>query len=48
MIKNPLKQIFKKPDIIAKNFNLNINHRPQNLNLLTYLKLTKEFEKLNS
>jgi len=48
MIKNPLKQIFKKNNNIEKNFKLDLNLRPQNLDPLTYFKLTKEWEKLNN
>ena len=48
MIKNPLKQIFKKYENIAESFNLNLSLRPQNLSPLTYFKLTREYEKLNS
>ena len=44
MIKKPLKQIFKNPDLIAKKLNLNPNLRPQNLNPIKYLEMTKEFE----
>ena len=46
MIKNPLRQIFKKPDIIIKKLNLNINLRPQNLSPLNYFEITKEYENL--
>ena len=48
MIKNPLKQIFKKYENVAESFKLNLNLRPQNLSPLTYFKLTREYEKLNS
>ena len=46
MIKNPLKQIFKDPNKVADNLNLNINLRPQNLEPLTYFKITKEYQNL--
>ena len=46
MIKNPLKQIFKKPDMILEKLKLDINLRPQNLSPLIYLKITKEYEDL--
>jgi len=46
MIKNPLKQIFKKPDIILEKLKLDINLRPQNLSPLIYFKITKEYEDL--
>jgi len=48
MIKKPLKQIFKEYEIIAKIFKIDLNLRPQNLSPLTYFKITKEYEKLNS
>ena len=48
MIKKPLKQIFKEYETIAKNFKIDLNLRPQNLSPLTYFKITKEYEKLNS
>ena len=44
MIKNPLNQIFKNPNLIANKLNLNINLRPQNLSPLQYFEITKEFE----
>ena len=44
MIKNPLKQIFKNPDLIANKLKLNINLRPQNLTPLNYFEITKEYE----
>ena len=44
MIKNPLKKIFKNPDLIAKKLNLNIDLRPQNLSPLKYFEITKEYE----
>ena len=46
MIKNPLKQIFKKPDMISEKLKLDINLRPQNLSPLIYFKITKEYEDL--
>ena len=46
MIKNPLKQIFKKPDMILKKLKLDTNLRPQNLSPLIYFKITKEYENL--
>tara|TARA_B100000029_G_scaffold311899_1_gene304406 strand:- start:292 stop:1086 length:795 start_codon:yes stop_codon:yes gene_type:complete len=44
MIKNPLKKVFKNPNLIAKKLNLNLNLRPQNLTPLKYFEITKEFE----
>ena len=46
MIKNPLKQIFKNPDIVIEKLNLDINLRPQNLSPLNYFEITKEYEDL--
>ncbi len=48
MIKNPLKQIFKKPDMILEKLKLDINLRPQNLSPLNYFEITKEYEDLIS
>ena len=48
MIKNPLKQIFKNPEKVAVNFNLNLNLRPQNLSPLTYFNITREYERLSN
>ena len=48
MIKKPLKQIFRNPEKVAENFKLDVNLRPQNLNLLTYLNITREYERLNN
>ena len=44
MIKNPLKQIFRNPDLIIKKLELDENLRPQNLSPLKYLEITKEYE----
>ena len=46
MIKNPLKQIFKNPEKIIRDLELNTNLRPQNLKPLTYFNITKEYEQL--
>ena len=46
MIKTPLKQIFKDHEKVAKNFNLNLNSRPQNLSPSTYFNLASEYERL--
>ena len=48
MIKNPLKQIFKKPDIVLKKLKLDVNLRPQNLSPLNYFEITKEYENLTN
>ena len=46
MIKNPLRQIFKNPDIVVEKLNLDVNLRPQNLSPLNYFEITKEYEDL--
>ena len=48
MIKNPLRQIFKNPELVAKKIKLNLNLRPQNLSPLDYYKLTREYENLTN
>ena len=48
MIKNPLKQIFGKPDMILEKLKIDINLRPQNLSPLTYFNITREYEKLTN
>jgi len=46
MIKKPFKQIFNDNTEIIDKLKLDLNLRPQNLDLITYLNLTKEYEKL--
>ena len=46
MIKKPFKQIFKNNFDISKKLNIDLNLRPQNLDLITYYNLTKEYENL--
>ena len=46
MIKKPLRQIFNNPSKIAQKLKLNINLRPQNLSLLNYFEITREYEDL--
>ena len=46
MIRKPFDEIFKMNLNISKKLNLNLNLRPQNLDLITYYKLTKEYENL--
>jgi len=46
MIKNPLRQLFKNPYMVAKKLNLDIDLRPQNLSPLDYFKITKQYEDL--
>ena len=48
MIKNPLRQLFKNYTEISKKLNIDINQRPQNLTIETYLKITDEYEKLRN
>jgi len=48
MIKNPLRQIFKDPDLVAEKLKLNINLRPQNLSPKNYFDITTEYENLNN
>jgi len=44
MIKNPLRQIFKNPDVIAEKLKLDTNSRPQNLSPIDYFEITREYE----
>ena len=48
MIKRPFNQLFNGNIEIKKKLKLNLNLRPQNLDLITYYKLTKEYEELRS
>ncbi len=48
MVKKPYNQIFNGKDGISKKLNIDLNLRPQNLNLETYYKLTEEYENLRS
>jgi len=48
MIKNPLKQIFGKPDMILEKLKIDINLRPQNLSPLNYFEIAKEYEDLTN
>ena len=45
MIKKPLNQLFKNKDII-RDFNFNLNARPQNLKVEDYFKICDAYEKL--
>ena len=45
-IKKPMKMIFNNSEKIAEKLNIDLNLRPQNLNLETYYKIAEEFEKL--
>ena len=46
MIKKPYNQLFKGNMYVASKLNIDLNLRPQNLDLETYFKLTSEYEKL--
>ena len=48
MIKKPFNKIFKNKLEVSSKLNINLNLRPQNLDLLTYYKITKEYENLGS
>jgi len=48
MIKKPFNQIFSGNVDILHKLNIDLNLRPQNLDFLTYYKLTQEYEKLRS
>ena len=45
-IKKPFNQLFNNADQIANKLNIDLNLRPQNLNLDTYLLIAKEYENL--
>ena len=46
MLKKPFNQLFNGNIDIIKKLNIDLNLRPQNLDLETYYKLTKEYENL--
>ena len=46
MIKKPFNQLFNGHNQIAEKLNIDLNLRPQNLDINTYINLTKEYEKL--
>ena len=48
MIRKPFNQIFNGNKIILEKLKIDLNLRPQNLNLETYYKLAYEYEKLRS
>ena len=48
MIKKPYNIIFDNNKDILNKLKIDLNLRPQNLDLLTYYRLTKEYEKLRS
>ena len=47
MIKKPYQQLFNGNNDIALKLKIDLNLRPQNLNLETYYKLADELEKIN-
>ena len=47
MIKKPFNQLFNGNIEIQKKLKLNLHLRPQNLDLITYYKLAKEYEELS-
>ena len=48
MIKKPFNQIFKGNEDVKRKLNLNLNLRPQNIDMNTYYNLTQIFENLKS
>ena len=48
MLKKPFNQLFDGNRKIIEKLEINLNLRPQNLDLNTYYKLTDEYEKLRS
>ena len=46
MIKKPYNQLFGGYKLIAEKLNIDLNLRPQNLDINTYINLTKQYEKL--
>ena len=48
MIKKPFNQIFNGNAKILDKLKIDLNLRPQNLDLMTYYNLTKEYEDLRS
>ncbi len=48
MLKKPYNQLFNGDERILNKLKLDLNLRPQNLNLETYYELTSEYENLNS
>ena len=46
MIKKPMKMLFKDFENISKKLSLDLNLRPQNLDLVTYYKICEMYEKL--
>jgi 16S rRNA (adenine1518-N6/adenine1519-N6)-dimethyltransferase len=48
MLKKPFNQLFNGNKIILNKLKIDLNLRPQNLNLETYYKLVYEYENLKS
>ena len=48
MLKKPFNQLFNGDQKVLDKLKINLNLRPQNLNLETYYKLASEYEKLRS
>ena len=48
MLKKPYNKLFNGDLTVSNKLNINLNLRPQNLNIETYYKLTQEYEKLIS
>ena len=48
MIKKPLNILFNDSQKIINKLNLNISFRPQNIDSLTFFKISKEYEDKNS
>jgi 16S rRNA (adenine1518-N6/adenine1519-N6)-dimethyltransferase len=48
MLKKPFNQLFNGDKKIIDKLKIDLNLRPQNLDIDTYYKLTNEYEKLRS
>ena len=48
MLKKPYNKLFNGDLTVSNKLNINLNLRPQNLNIETYYKLTQEYENLKS
>ena len=48
MIKKPFNQLFNGNKKVLNELNIDLNLRPQNLDLNTYYKLAEAYEKLGS
>ena len=46
MIKKPINILFKKYKFDYKKFNINPTDRPQNIDIIKYLKIVNEYESL--